>query len=188
MGRIKLRLTAEERKELKKQFHKTKSIHMRERIHAILLKDKKYKVEEIANILDCGVATIKLWTKLYRKGGLGNLEPKPQPGNNKKLTKEQKSILKEDLDKSTPVDFGYKKRFWTILLLKTHIAKKFSVVYQSERSYHTLFAYCGFTFHKPAKKDYRQDAAKIEEFEKEIKKKFEKPTEIQSYWLKTKHG
>lgn len=188
MSRQKVSLTPLEEKELKEQFRKSKDVRIRERCQAILLRNKGYKVKEIVDILDRSIATIKLWTKLYREGGIENLKPKPQPGNNRKLTKEQKDKINQDLDTKTPNDFGFDRRFWTVKLLKKHVRKKYSVVYKSERSYHALLKYCGFSVHRPTKKDRRQDEAKVKEFKEELKKNSGKPMMIPFYWQKMKQG
>ena len=188
MSRQKVALTPLEEMELKEQFRKSKDVQIRERSQAILLRSKGYKVKEVADILERSIATIKLWTKLYKEGDIENLKPKPQQGNNRKLTREQKDIIKQDLDSKTPNDFGYNKRFWTVKLLRKHIKKKFSVVYQSERSYHALLKYCGFSVHRPTKKDRRQDEAKVKEFEEELKKNFGKPMMTQFYWQRMRQG
>lgn len=188
MSRQKVTLTHLKETELKEQFQKSKDVRIRERSQAILLRNKGYKVKEVADILGRSIATIKLWTQLYKKGDLENLKPKPQLGNNRKLTREQKDKINQDLDTKTPNDFGYDRRFWTVKLLKKHVRKKYSVVYKSERSYHALFKYCGFSVHRPTKKDRRQDEAKVKEFEEELKKNFEKPMMTQFYWQKMREG
>lgn len=186
MSRLKVSLTIDEEVALKEQFQKSEDIRIRERCHAILLRIKGYKIDEVADILFQSISTIKLWTRLYREGGLTNLNPKPQPGNHRKLTNEQKNVIRNDLNDSTPNDLGYNGCFWTVDILKKHVKKRFSVEFQSDRSYHALFRYGGFTFHRPTKKDRRQDEAKVKEFEDELKKNSKKLMKTQLYWQKMK--
>jgi len=186
MTRLKLTLKEKEESELKATYHETKEVKIRDKCQAILLKNMGYSLEEISNILDVHTRTIKIWTRLYREGGLKKLKPKPQPGNNRKLTKKQKEEIKTEINNNTPEKLGYSGRFWTIDFLKDHVRKRYSVEFQSDRSYHALFEYSGFTFHRPTKKDRRQDKSKVKEFEEEIKKNSKKLTNILLYWQKTK--
>jgi putative transposase len=158
--------------ELKAFFHKTKDEREKERCHSILLRHKGYRIKEVAEILERSESAIKAWTKEYLKNGLEGIKSKPQSGNNKKLARQQKEDTKADINHYTPEDLGYNGRFWTVKLLRTHLKEKFGVVYQSERSYHKLFEYCGFTFHRTIKKDKRQDPEKVKKFESDVKKNF----------------
>ena len=181
--RRKIQLTSEQKKTLKELFHKTKDTREKERYEAILLRDKAYKIGEMSDILERSPSVIKLWCNNYLDKGIEGIKSKPQPGNNRKLTNTEKNKIKIDINKYTPEELGYDGRFWAVKHLANYIRKEFNVTYKTKRSYCEIFKECGFSFHKPIKKDRRQDPEKVAKFEEDIKKNSKGIWEaIQLYW------
>ena len=76
------------------------------------------------------------------------------------------------LTHNSPEEVGLDGRFWTTEQLARLVKKEYGVTYRSEVSYYHLFAFCGFTYHKPDKVNKRQSVASKEEFEQRLKKEW----------------
>lgn len=175
----KVSFSSEERETLERFFKKTKDWRAKMRSQGVLLRAKGYSLQEITNILGKKEGTIRGWTRAFREHGVGGLIPKPQPGNHRRLTKEQKEEIKAVIKSKEPRQLDIrtrsktKPRFWNVPVLKNFIKEQYSIEYQSDRSYHRLLHYCGFSFHKPVGNDKRQDPEKVKKFEEELKQKLE---------------
>lgn len=177
--RPKVKFSDGERKELERFFEEMKNPRAKTRCNGVLLRAKGYSLREIADILGKGETTIGNWIRIFKKRGVGGLVPKPQPGNHRRLTREQKDEIKTVVKGKRPDQLGIrtrsktKPRFWSVSALKNFVREQFSVEYQSDRSYQRLFHYCGFSFHRPVGNDKRQDPRKVKKFEEELKQKLE---------------
>ena len=60
--------------------------NVRKRAHAILLSDKKYKIEEISNIFEVDRDTVCNWFNRWESEGMSGLEDKPRSGRPRKET------------------------------------------------------------------------------------------------------
>jgi len=194
----KVKFSIKEKEILKEFFKKTKNLKAKTRCNGVLLRTKGYSLEEIADILGKTDTTIRNWTQIFKKHGVKGFVPKPQPGNHRILNRKQKDEIKTVIKKKKPYQLGIKSRlklskFWNIPTLKDFVKNHFSVEYQSDRSYHRLFHYCGFSFHKPMGKDKRQDKTKVLKFENKLKKKLKQIKQEEkrgyksgSFWLPMK--
>ena len=166
----KIKLTKKEKQQLVKIKKKHKSTLIRDRAHAVLLRDKEFTVKNIAKALLRSEDFIKQAIKRFNKGELEYLK---LTGNNRKLTMEQREKIIEIIKNKTPQDlkdFKFKEQFWTTDILKGIIKKRYKIKYKTEKSYYDFFKQAGFTFHKPKTKDYRQDPKKIKKFKGALKK------------------
>lgn len=155
---------------LESAYKKAKKVRERQRLHALRLLAKGYKRKEVQEILDISEQALGEWVTKYHKHGLKGLADKPQPGNHHKLTKEQKQIIKELLTTHFPDKLGYTGRFWDTEQLGRLVKDKYGVRYRSLDSYYRLFAFCGFTYHKPDKVNKRQRITTKKAFEEKLKK------------------
>lgn len=195
----KIKFSEEEKKTIKEFFKKTRDEKARIRCNSVLLRIKGYCLAEIADILGKTETTVRNWTRAFKKQGVNGFIPKPQPGNHRSLTRKQKDKIKKIIKKKAPCQLGLKSRFkqarfWNIPTLKSFVKQYFSVEYKSARSYHRLFSYCGFSFHKPVGKDKRQDPVKVKAFKKQLREKLKQIKEDEkkgypgSFWLPMRQG
>lgn len=179
--------TEAEKQELRKFIKKTKDSRARDRARAVLKRMEGRSRKEIAAFLEVKQDTVSDWITRYRKRGIEGLKSKPQPGNHRMLTSKQREEIKTVVRSKTPKDLGYGRDFWDIPLLARYVREKHEVRYASDRSYHRLFAFIGFTYHKPVKRDKKRKEKMVREFERRLRKKGElvRKMMLQS-WLKTR--
>jgi transposase len=155
---------------LESAYRRAKKIREKQRLHALRLLIKGYKRKEVADILDISKQALGDWVTRYHKYGLSGLRDKPQPGNHHTLTKEQKQTIKELITTTSPDKLGYTGRFWNTDQLGRLVKEKYGVKYHSLDSYYRLFAFCGFSYHKPDKVNKGQRITTKIAFEEQLKK------------------
>ncbi len=150
--------------ELKRSREKQKVI----RIITLIKLLKGKRVDETTQFLDIDRKCASNWVKRVNKEGLSGLGDKPGRGAKSRLTKKQRSILKNDLLHS-PKDFGFSSNLWTGKIFKEHIKRKFDVSYELSTMY-VLFYELGFTLQRPTRKYLGFKPEKQKEFKRELKK------------------
>lgn len=170
MIKIQRQLTKTEKKTLKDHYRHSQTALIRERAHAVLLSDSGHSVPEIAKVLFRNIDTVYGWINAFNDLRLASIFPGYQDNQNAaKLTKEQKEEVKQTLAKPD----GLSASFWTLPKFKQYLAAKFNLVYESDRSYHYLLEYCGYSFKLPSPFDKRRDPekaqARLDDIHKEIK-------------------
>jgi len=80
-------LTPEARARLHQLLHDSSSARVRHRAHAVLLSDKRYSVEEIADICFADRDTVSRWLSDWGADGFDGLSDAPRSGRPPKLTK-----------------------------------------------------------------------------------------------------
>jgi transposase len=157
------------------------------RYQALWLLARGYTRRQASDIVGVGQTQLGRWVTNYNKHGLQGLKTKPQPGNHRKLTNKQRSVLRRLITQKTPAELGYGGRFWDVGGLKRLVKDRFQVKYKSTTSYRNLFKWCGFSYHKPDKVNKRQRAETIRDWEKKIKKDWRGIAETMGWsWWKTK--
>ena len=73
-------LSAEQRAALKQIMQAHPSFRTRSRAHAVLLSEKRYSVDQLADIFDVDRDTISTWLTRWEEGGAGGLDDDPRPG------------------------------------------------------------------------------------------------------------
>lgn len=177
----KIRLTKQQKKELKIIKRSGKSEIIRDRAHAVLLRSQGYTIANTAQALMRSKEFINQAVKKFQKGELPEVK---LTSNNRKLSVQQIEKTIKIIREKAPnelKDFKFKEQFWTTGILKSIIKKKYKIEYKTEKSYYNLFKAAGFTFHKPKTKDFRQDPAKMKEFKGALKKSSE-TTKIRLSW------
>lgn len=165
------KLTKTEQKTLKDHYRHSQTALVRERAHAILLSAYGHSAPEIVSILFRETDTIYGWIKAFNDLRMASILPGYRDNQNAaKLSKEQKEEVKQTLAKPG----GLPASFWTLPKFKEYIKGEFNIVYESERSYHYLLEYCGYSFKLPSPFDKRRDDTaaqkRLDEIHKELKK------------------
>lgn len=166
---IKIRqLTNEEKQILKRHYKKSSCNLIRERAHALLLANQNRTVSDIALIIIRNEDTVRQWLNDFNQRGISTIFHKYEGNTNaSKLTIEQREEIKEVL-KKPPSDRGLSKQFWDVPSLKKYINGTFGIVYESDRSYHYLLKFSGFSFKLPTPFDIKRNQEQINRKLKEI--------------------
>ena len=98
------------------------------RIQAGKLIEQGFDNDEIVEITDCSLSSVKRWRKQMASQGCESLLPKPHPGRYCKLTEEQKEQLKVLLQQGAR-SFGYLSDLWTCKRIAKVIRQEFGVDY-----------------------------------------------------------
>lgn len=165
--------TEAEKQKLREFIKKSKDTHGVERARAVLKRMDGYSREHIAQFLEVNKDTVSNWITWYRKRGIAGLQSNWKGGNKYKLSPTQKKEIKHVIKTTSPREVGYGKDFWDVPLLARYVYETYKVRYRSDRSYHRLFAFIGFSYHKPVKQDRKRNEQKVKEFEESLQKKGE---------------
>lgn len=150
-------LTSEEQALLKQHYAKSRSRLIRERAHALLLADQGRGIKDISLILMRKQDTVREWLHRFDEARFSSIFPRYTDNQNaSKLTVWQKKEIVQTL-KSPPQEHGLPQSFWSVSALKEYVCATYGVVYESERSYHHLFAVSGYSFKLPSPFDNRRD-------------------------------
>jgi len=162
-------ITSEER-ELLHQYFKKASGSIRNRTHCILLSSENHTPYQIAKVLFVAEKTAREWIKKWhqiRMAALFSGNFKNQ--NAAKLTKGQKEEIKNAL-RNPPSLYGIPRSFWDISALKSFVSAYFSIIYESDSSYHFLFHASGFSFKLPATFDLKRNDEEVQKKVDQIRK------------------
>lgn len=166
----KVKLTPKQKDHLLTVKRTHKSSLIRDRAHAVLLRNNGFTIEHTAQAVLRSNDFVKQSIKRHQQG---NLEETNLDSNNHKLSKEKRKDCLEMIKQECPKDlkgFKFTTQFWSTDILRQVIKKKYKVEYKDDKSYHNLFKEAGFSFHKPKTKDFRQDPEKIKKFKGALKK------------------
>ena len=167
---ITLSITEEEQKLLWDHKRKSGTELTRTRAHIALLNAKGYGTQEISDILNIDENTIRRSLASFETERISSIFQKYIRNTNaSKLTKEQKEEIQKTLASPSGKD-GLPSVFWSVKKLKQHIKAEYGVVYESERSYHHLFAISGFSFKLPEGFDKRRNDKLVRERMLEIQR------------------
>jgi transposase len=132
------------------QEHKKKAANnlIKDRAHCVILKHKGYTIEQIADILDRGLDTIIEWLGKWNAERISSIFTHYDENylNNSAFTKEQLAEIKATLE-NPPAD--KMNRFWSVKHLKNYLNATYSIVFESERSYHHLLEINNYSFKLP---------------------------------------
>lgn len=156
--------------ELKTFLKTTRRPDERDRARAVFKLIQGQKRQTVADFFDIHIKTLDEWQRAFKKQGIDGLRTKPQPGNNQRLSSEQKEEIKASINTKEPKDFGLGERFWSVPTLRQYVKKQYKVTYKSNDSYRQLFDFCEFTYHKPNKVNKKQDPHMRKRFEETLKK------------------
>lgn len=154
---------------------------IRDRIHAVLLRNEGRTIQDTARALLRSEEFVKQAIRRYKQGKLEEIKTS---SNHYKMNKEQRQEVLEMIRQESPKElegFGYQTQFWSSGILKEVIKKRYSIEYKTQKSYYDLFKQAGFSFHKPKTKDFRQDPEKVKAFKGTLKKNYAS-TKIRLSW------
>ena len=173
MAKRQLELTEAEIGAIRQAEEQTRDARELKRLQAIRLYGSGVQVAEIMDIVGAGESTIRQWAMAYRAQGVAGLRSRWQGNNARKLSDEQRALVKERVQQYRPVDLRLSEGvYWTVSDLRVAVEMWFGVIYQDETSYQTLLHTSGFSYQRAAKV-YRSQpsAAAIAQFEAELEKK-----------------
>lgn len=167
--KVCIQLSPQERRSLKHRYKVERHPKMKERYQMLLLSDQGKGIGEIADIIDKSIWTVSDILHAYEANGPAAIKLKPQPGNHRKLTREQRKKVTVLL-KHTPGYSGVNASFWSIQAVRTLVKERFSILYAAPDSYRALLYESGFSFHKPEKRYREQDPEKVRKWLVDSKK------------------
>lgn len=178
MAKRQLTLSDQEIAAFRREEDQTSDPATLKRLQAVRAYGTGKPIKDIADIVDCYVDSIRRWAKSYREGGLAALQAKWARQNAAKLTREQKTELKDRLERYRPDEvIAPNKRiqtgqFWSVSDLQIVVEQWYDVVYQDDTSYRRLLHFCGFSYQK-TEHVYRSQASEQVRlaFEAELEKK-----------------
>lgn len=152
---------------------------MRLKSQAILMRSKRMKVSDVADVLGRDTRTAERWIKDFKQTRLASIFTGHKDNENAaKLTRIQKKEISKALSEK-PSMYGLPKEFWDVPQLKQYIYARFGTVYETDRSYHFLLEFGDLSFKVPdkfnIKRDERQIATRMEEIYEEILPLMENP-------------
>ena len=162
-------LTPQQRRSLQELHKVEENPRMRDRYRMLLLSDQGKSITEIGTIVSKTIWTVSDVLHAFEDKGFKGIALKPQPGNHRKLTPEQRNEVKRLLKKS-PKTQGFPADYWSVQWVQQLVKEKFFVVYAYPDSYHALLWEAGFSFHLPGKKFREQDPEAVGKWLKEVKK------------------
>lgn len=175
-------LTDDETTLLKQHYAKAQSLLIRERAHCVLLSHQGRGTRDISEILMREQETIHGWILLFHTKRIASIFPGYAGNENaSKLTREQRAAIAATIA-TPPSTTGLPVEFWSITRLKKYVTATYDVVYESERSYHHLFALACYSFKKPSPFDRRRDDAFVRKRLKAIRKEI-KPYLASDDWV-----
>ena len=178
---IFVHLTDKEEELLLEHRRKSQTELIRMRSHAILLSGKGFDVVEIANILDVTENTVRRCLKSFEQTRISSVFPTYIGNSNaSKLTDKQLEEIKKTLSKPPKNKDGLPSHFWSVKSLKSYITAEYGIVYESDRSYHHIFAISGYSFKLPEGFDQRRNNVTVLERMAEIQTEM-KTREKQGY-------
>jgi transposase len=178
MAKRQLNLSEQEIAGFRRQEDETSDPSELKRLQAVRAYGTGKAIEEIADIVDCHVDSIRRWAKVYREQGLAALAPQWATQNAAKLTRKQKTELKTRLERYRPAEVLAPEnrirsgQFWTVSDVRVVVEQWYAVVYEHDSSYRRLLHFCGFSYQK-VEQVYRSQASEQVrlEFEAALEKK-----------------
>ena len=168
---------------LEKAYRLEKEPRAKVRFHALWLVSRRYRQKHTAAIIGRSALTIREWVTAYLGQGLDGIRAKPQTGNHRLLTDDQKHAIGRLIRDKTPTQVGLRGDFWNIPTLKQLVKRDYNVRYQHPEAYRRLLRFCGLTYHQPAKVNRKQNPHLVRRFEDKLKKDSTgMPVKMVWYW------
>jgi transposase len=166
----KISLSLEEDALIEEHYKKCETTLIRSRAHAVLLNHAGYHAPEISRIIRCDENTVRLWIHAFSEIRIASLFPSYTDNlNASKLTKEQLGEIQKTLEKP-PSNEDIPSVFWSVKSMKSYLTAKYGVIYESDRSYHHLFAVSGYSFKLPEGFDRRRNDGFVQDRMEEVQK------------------
>jgi transposase len=178
MAKRQFRLSAEEQQAIQGAERHTRDAYELKRLQAVRLYGSGVPSEQIRQLVGCGERSIRQWSQCYQQAGLTGLKSHWQGENALKLSRAQRSDLKQRLQQWQPNQIISAEvrisqgQFWTVSDLQIVVEQWYGVRYVTRDSYQTLLQECGFSY-QHTEKVYRSqpDAQTVADFEAALEKK-----------------
>jgi transposase len=178
MAKRQFQLSEEEQQALQEAERQTRDAYELKRLQAVRLYGSGLASGQIRQLVGCGERSIRQWSQRYRQAGLAGLKSAWQGENALKLSRAQRSDLKQRLEQAQPDQVISAEvrlsqgQFWTVSDLQIVVQAWYGVAYATRDSYQRLLAECGFSYQR-TEKVYRSqpDAQTVADFEAELEKK-----------------
>ena len=119
--------------------------YLRQRAHMVLLRDKGYSMDEIADMLDATVTTVNQICAQYDRHQLAGLYRHPGSGRPSRLLAEQWEQFAKWV-KDGPKALGYRFVKWTTRSLRKYIFKRFNIKLSREWIRQKLHHFVGYSW------------------------------------------
>ena len=90
-------LSETDQRELEKLYHDGKNHRQRQRAQAVLLSNKGYTLDQLADICDADRDTVSVWLDAWGKQGISALADAPKPGRRRKIDGSLETVLRDIL-------------------------------------------------------------------------------------------
>jgi transposase len=178
MAKRQFTLTDEEITKFKRTEDRLQDARELKRVQVVRLYGTGHSVAAISELTGCSWRALMDWCQAYRQSGLDGLKSKWQGDNALKLSREQRTELKEKLHGYRPDQLLSPEvrisqgAFWTISDLTLVVERWYGVRYHSETSYRRLLHECGFS-QQQSTTQYRSrpNDQVVADFEAELEKK-----------------
>lgn len=178
MAKRQFQLSEQEQQAIQEAERQTRDAYELKRLQAVRLYGSGLSSTQIRGIVGCAERSIRQWSQRYSQAGLVGLKSQWQGENALKLSRVQRSELKQRLQQTQPdqvisaevrISQG---QFWTVSDLQMVVREWYGVEYATRDSYHSLLEDCGFSYQR-TEKVYRAqpDATVVADFEAELEKK-----------------
>lgn len=165
-----------EYKILAKHYQTSQTKLIRDRAHAVILSMQGRSTPDIAKILFRSEKAVREWLQSFEKARVSSIFPDYTGNTNAaKLTRDQLEEIQETLGKPLSNKKGsLPSAFWDIKKLKEYLRAQYGVVYESDRSYHHVFAISEFSFKLPEGFDRKRNDKLVKQRMLEIQAEIEK--------------
>ncbi len=143
---LPLKLTPEERKELRRQARRAVG-RVSERIHFVLLNARGYSPAQIADLYQVDERTVIQWLERYQAAGLAGLDDRPRTGRPRLASAAAEAEACRCLDESPRV-VAVERTTWTRRLLQRHLGERLAC-FLSSRSVSRLIHRLDFVWTRP---------------------------------------
>ena len=177
MAKRQFQLNEEEVQRFQQVEQGTRDAYELKRLQAVRLYGSGTERRVIEALVGCDERSIRKWAQRYTQAGLDGLKSGWQGENALKLSREQRTDLKQRLQQYRPdqviaPDIRISRgQFWTVSDLQIVVEHWYGVIYSSETSYRTLLHACGLSYQK-VETIYRSQpgAVQLADFEAELEK------------------
>jgi transposase len=178
MAKRQFQLTDKERRVFEQAEQQTRDAYELRRLQAVRLYGSGVATQEIRQLVQCSDRRIREWAQRYQQAGVVGLKSSWQGENALKLSREQRTDLKQRLQQYRPdqviaPDIRISRgQFWTISDLQIVVKSWYAVEYRTSDSYRTRLHECGLSYQR-TEKVYRSrpDVQTVADFEAELEKK-----------------
>lgn len=178
MAKRKFQLTDDEKHRFEQAERQTRDAYELRRLQAVRLYGSGVPTNEITGLIQTSDRRIREWTQKYEQEGLEGLKSQWQGENALKLSREQRTDLKQRMQQYRPdqviaadvrLSHG---AFWTVSDVQIVVNTWYQVEYRTLDSYRSLLHECGLSYQR-TEKVYRSqpDAQTVTDFEAALEKK-----------------